>query len=392
MSNDDEAHRGQDSLGPVGGLVENYLSLGLQLGRHIDGFVDAYYGPPELAEQADAADPARIAAAAAELREQADTDFLRAQLEGCETTARRLAGEPISWEEEVVRCYGVRPERTDESRFANAHARLDEALPGRGDLGERYRAWNETQVVPRDKLLDVTRRFEELLRSRTAELVGLPEGESTELEAVQNEPWSAFNYYLGGRRSRVVVNTDLPVYTWRLPGLVAHELYPGHHAEHVWKEALLVDGEGRLEETIFLTGTPQAVVSEGIASLAPEIVDAYAVAADVYAEAGIAYDAETADAVRRARDELDGLNVNAGRLLHLEGKSRDEVIAYVEQWALVPREHAEKTFEFISHPTWRAYMSCYTSGYELCKKWAAGDVTRFRRLLTEQLTTADLAS
>src|SRR5204862_4396193 len=127
----------------------------------------------------------------------------------------------------------------------------------------------EAQAVPADKLLAVTRAFEERLRARSAELVGLPDGESTELEAVQNEPWSAFNYYLGGRRSRVVVNTDLPVYTFRLPELGAHELYPGHHAEHAWKEALLVDGAGRLEETIFLTGTPQAVVSEGIASLAP---------------------------------------------------------------------------------------------------------------------------
>ena len=34
---------------PVTGLVEDYLRLGLRLGRHIDGMVDAYYGPPELA-------------------------------------------------------------------------------------------------------------------------------------------------------------------------------------------------------------------------------------------------------------------------------------------------------------------------------------------------------
>jgi len=176
-----------------------------------------------------------------------------------------------------------------------------------------------------------------------------------------------------------------------LPELVAHELYPGHHAEHAWKEALLVDGERRLEETIFLTGTPQALVSEGIASLAPEIVHAYGTAAAVYAEFGIDYDVETAAAVRVARDDLNGLNVNAGRLLHVDGRSRDEVVDYIERWNLAPREHAEKSFEFISHPTWRAYMSCYTAGYELCKCWVAGDITRFRRLLTEQLTTSDLA-
>jgi len=395
VANDHEAHCGQDSLGPVRGLVESYLLLGLRLGRHIDGFVDAYYGPPELAarvEAEEAVDPARLAADAAALHEQAESDYLRAQLAGCETTARRLAGEPIGWVEEVERCYGVTPEHTDESRFGAAHERLDDVLPGHGDLGERYRAWLSAQAVPAEWLLAAARRFEELVRARTAELFGLPVGESTELEAVQNEPWSAFNYYLGKRRSRVVVNTDLPVYSFRLPELVAHELYPGHHVEHAWKEALLVDGAGRLEETIFLTGTPQAVVSEGIASLAPEIVDVHDTAAGVYAELGIDYDAETADAVRAARDDLNGLNVNAGRLLHVDGRERDEVVDYLQRWSLAPREHAEKSFEFISHPTWRAYMSCYTSGYELCKHWVAGDVTRFRRLLTEQLTTSDLAS
>lgn len=32
-------------------VVERHLLLGLRLGRHIEGLVDAYYGPPELAER-----------------------------------------------------------------------------------------------------------------------------------------------------------------------------------------------------------------------------------------------------------------------------------------------------------------------------------------------------
>ena len=35
------------------GLVDRYLTLGLRLGRHIDGMVDAYYGPPARAQAAD---------------------------------------------------------------------------------------------------------------------------------------------------------------------------------------------------------------------------------------------------------------------------------------------------------------------------------------------------
>ncbi len=330
-------------------LLERYLVLGLRLGRHIDGFVDAYYGPPELAAQVEAEDatpPAELAAEAAELAgEQRFADehrdeWLRAQLAGCETTSRRLAGEPIAWADEIERCYGV-------------------------------------------------------LRTRTEALVGLPDGETVELETVRNEPWAGFNYYLGGRRSRVVINTDLPVYSFAVPGLVAHEVYPGHHTEHAWKEALLVDGDGRLEETLFLTGTPQAVLSEGIAMLAPAVAfagDEDAVAAGVYADLGIEYDAETAAVVRAFREALEGLSVNAAKLLHEEGRPRDEVRDYLQGWELSTAERAEKSIEFLTHPTWRAYVSCYSSGHDLCRRFVNGDVRRFRSLLTEQLTTRDLVA
>ena len=263
-------------------------------------------------------------------------------------------------------------------------------LPGDGDLATRYRRWTELQELPAEKLLEAMTRLADALRTRTEELFGLPDGESTQLEAVEDEPWAAFNYYLGGRRSRVVVNTDLPVYSFRLPELVAHELYPGHHVEHAWKEALVVDEQGDLTETIFLVGTPQSTVSEGIASLAPEIVGAASYAQAIYDDLAVPYDAEIADAVLAARERLEGLAVNAALLLHEDGRSRDEVVDYLERWSLAPREHAEKRVEFITHPTWRAYISSYTSGYELCKRWVAGDVQRFRRLLTEQLSTHDL--
>ena len=376
-------------------LWERYLLLVLRLGRHVDGLVDAYFGPAALKERVDA-EPlvaaTELADEAGALTRRAPAAWLRAQLLGCETTARRLGGEPIAWSDEVERCYGVRPEHTDESRFTAAHEQLDAALPGDGDLAERYRAWTEAQALPPDVLLQAATRFADTLRTRTNDLFGLPDDEEARIELVTDEPWAAFNYYLGGRRSRVVVNTDLPVHSFRLPELVAHEIYPGHHTEHAWKESLLVDDEGNFGEAIFLVGTPQSTVSEGIASLAPEIVGAYDVAGAVYTDLGVPYDAATADAVRGAREALDTVGVNAALLLYEAGASRDDAISYVERWHLVPREHAEKSVDFLMHPTWRAYVSCYSSGYELCRQWVDGDAQRFRRLLTEQLSTADLAS
>ena len=52
------------------GLVEQYLTLGLRLGRHIDGLVDAYYGPPDRSALVDAEPvqpPERLVAAARSL-------------------------------------------------------------------------------------------------------------------------------------------------------------------------------------------------------------------------------------------------------------------------------------------------------------------------------------
>ena len=50
--------------------VDDYLALGLRLGRLLDGLVDAYYGPPELArriETESSPEPARLVADARSL-------------------------------------------------------------------------------------------------------------------------------------------------------------------------------------------------------------------------------------------------------------------------------------------------------------------------------------
>ena len=84
----------------------------------------------------------------------------------------------------------------------------------------------------------ISRLTDELSR-RSAELVGLPEGESVDYDYVTDKPWSAYNYYRGDLRSRVEVNTDVPMVPDVVVELVAHETYPGHHTEHAWKEQLL---------------------------------------------------------------------------------------------------------------------------------------------------------
>ena len=266
-------------------------------------------------------------------------------------------------------------------------------LPGEGSVIDRYQAWQASQVVGPDVLLPAFERLTGELRSRTLELFGLPDGESVELELVRDEPWLAFNYYLGGLRSRVVFNTDLPWQSTDLLMVVAHELYPGHHAEHAWKEALLVRGRGRLEETALLVGTPQSLLSEGLASVAPELVtgdELDSLAAEILRPLGVPYEPEIAAVVRREAEALAHVAPNAALLLHEQGRPFDEVRQYSRRWSLESDDRIEKGLQFVTDETWRAYVFCYTDGLRLARAFVGGDRDRFRRLLTEQLVPGDL--
>src|SRR4029450_2316126 len=155
--------------GPLRAMTDvavGYLELGLPLGRHVDGLVDSYYGPAEIKERTDTEEPRAprsLVEDAARLRESLDglaeqrRNWLKAQLSGLETFARKLAGEELSFEDEVERCYGIRPIRTPESEFEEAHRELDAILPGNGSLEERYRAWREEDAIHADRVADVAR-------------------------------------------------------------------------------------------------------------------------------------------------------------------------------------------------------------------------------------------
>ena len=379
-------------------LVERYLELCLRLGRHVDGLVDSYYGPPDIKERVDAeelTDPARLVRAAASLLGVLDDHaWLRAQLVGLETVGRRLVGEEIAYEDEVERCYGVRPEWVPEESFAAAHSELDAALPGPGSLAERYQGWREGDGLRDEELAAVFDRMAKDFRSRTAALFELPEGESIEAEYVSDEPWTAFNYYLGDLRSRVSVNTDIPMTPDLLAELVAHETYPGHHTEHSWKEQLHTR-EGRLEESALMVATPSCLVSEGIASLASEVMlgdDAEDTVAGHVQGTSVGYDAALSRKVKDARRPLAYVGPNVALLIHTRGASEEEAVEYFMRCALVSRGRAENAVRFITDPVWRSYISTYTAGYDLCRDFIRGDPARFKRLLTEQLTPADLTA
>ena len=376
--------------------MKRYLTLGLQLDRHVDGTVDAYFGPPELAEVVRAEpppEPRTLVAAAEALLDEIHDGWLRDQVTGLRTFAGVLAGESLSYADEVEGCYGVRPSYTDEAVFSAARERLEELLPGHGTLTERHERWRHSMLVPTDRIEPTIAAVIEEARRQTRDLVDLPDGEGVALEIVHDVPWLGYNFYLGDLRGRVAVNVDLPMSALDLLVLAIHETYPGHQAERATKERVLVRAQGLTEETIVLVPTPQSLVSEGIGQVAPRLLlggDGADALAAIVRDAGVEFDLARALAVERATEPCRWAEVNAALMLHDRGASRSEAHAYLDRWSLLGPDLVAHLIRFITEPTSRTYVMNYPVGYALCGSYIAGGPDRFVRLLTEQVRVRDL--
>ena len=390
------------------GLVTEYLSLGLRFDRVVDGYVDAYIGPAELREQIAAEprpDPADLARQAAQLSAaiaDADlaaqrADFLRAHLDALAVGARRLAGEEMSFADEVEAYFQVRIEPVDTDVYAAVHDEMAGLLGGTGPIEDRWARFRADDGCPASEVETAVRRLATALRERVGRDVGLPDDEHIEFEIAQDAPWSGFNYYLGGYRSRVAVNAGIGHRISQLPLLTAHECYPGHHTEHCRKEALLIEERGELEQAIFLVNTPQCLMAEGLGDLAlgAAVGPGWgAWAADVLRGVGPTFDAELVERLEVAMRPLNTVRQNAALMLHDRNSDPDEVLAYLRRWLLVDDQRAGQMLRFLSDPLWRAYTSTYVEGEQLLRPWLearpAGQTAleRFQRLLDEPLTPA----
>ena len=390
-------------------VVTEYLKLGLRFDRVVDGFVDAYTGDPALelaVADEPAPEPLELSRQAVTLsRAVADTDldapraaFLTAHLDALAVAGRALAGEHLSFIDEVAGYFQVRIELVEPDVFAAAHAEIGELLGGTGSVTERLSALRTAEACPPELVEPAVRTIAAALRDGIAEATGLaPLPEQIDFEIARDVAWSGFNYYLGEFRSRVAVNADIGHRISQLGMLVAHECYPGHHTEHCRKEDLLVRRAGQVEHTIFLVNTPQCLMAEGLGDLA--LTAAVGAGwgrwlAAVLDGIGPAFDPDLAEALEIASRPLNAVRQNAAILLHDRGADPEDVVRYLQQWSLIGEEQARQRMRFLTDPLWRAYTSTYVEGERLLRPWlAARDRTvtalqRFRRLLDEPLTPA----
>ena len=389
-------------------IAERYVRLAHGINAHQDGFIDSYIGPPAWAADVMTdlskleADCERLEADIAALENVNRREFLAVQTRAMRTMLRLLNGEKMSYSDEVEGLHDIQPEFVPESTFEAALVTLETMLPGSGDVSERWQKMREGFRVAPERMKPVVEAINTQLRSRTNRLFELPKDETIEFELVNDKPWSGYNWYLGDAKSRVDINTDLPSYLNSLPDLVAHEGYPGHHTERIFKDALYRSGHA--EFGLQLLNAPEAVLSEGIATNALEfITEPDELPGWILQLAPIAGLDLTLEACRdmftasEAYQTLIGVGGNVALMVHRDGVTDEMALEYLQRFMLVDFERAAKTLEFIKHPNSRAYIYTYTVGYRLVRSALdhraldRGDGrAMYRRLLAEPMTPGQL--
>ncbi len=392
----------------------SYLRLTLEIEKHIEGYVDAYYGPAELKAEVKAADkksPAALLDDVAALRDVLPADASRrvygeASLRAMDCTVRMINGEEFGYLDEVNRLYDIAPVPVDEAEFTAAHGVLDGMLDGGGHLRDRIQSRRqqfEVELPQLPALLDLARME---TRKRTAVFLQnyathqLPDNDSVDVTLTNNQPWSAYNWYLGDGKSLIEFNTDVPVSALGILSTFAHEGYPGHHTESLLKEISLYREKGYGEQAAMLLHSPAAVIAEGIAVTAVEVIfpnnSRYDWIANVLLPAAGMGGLETAvslQKISKASGKLRYVSGNAAIKYHTGELSREQTIDYIQTYALTTPERAAKSFSFLSHPLYRSYIFTYTQGYDLMKageKKNGGKDVQYGRLLTEQILPSQL--
>ncbi len=370
-------------------IAERYVRLVLQSGQHDADFVDAYYGPDTMkpAEGAKTPLPELLATAAALQAETAaialppDADeltrlrqqYLTGQLRAVHTKLRMLNGERFSFDEESRLLYDAVAPVNPEAAFEQTLRELDALIPGPGALIDRYDAFRSRYVIPRDRLDRVFTLAIDECRRRTAEQIALPEGESFTVEYVTGKSWSAYNWYKGGFRSVIQVNTDLPITIDRAVDLACHEGYPGHHVYNALLEKSLVRDRRWIEFSVYPLFSPQSLIAEGTANYGIPVAfpDQSRIAyekAELFPAAGLdPSGAEAYYAVQALIDRLAYAGNEAARR-YLNGEiSREQAVDWLQRYAMMPKDRAEQRTRFFDQ--YRSYVINYNLGKDLVKAW-----------------------
>jgi len=371
-------------------LAERYVKLVLAMGQHDADYVDAYYGPPEWRKESEAGKRplyqidkeaaalqqslgAAAPASAAEEMLRLRHTYLTKQVSALRARIAMLSGRTLTFDEESRALYDAVAPTNDPVTFERTVEELAKRLPGSGSVLERYDAFRNRFVIPRERLDATFKAAIDGCRSRTLQHVTLPPGESFTVEYVTNKSWSGYNWYQGQYKSLIQVNTDLPIYVDRAIDLACHEGYPGHHVYNVLLEKHLVRDRGWVEFSVYPLFSPQSLIAEGTANFGIDV--AFPSQERLAFERRTIFPAAGLDPARAAEyyevlalvDRLSYAGNEAARR-YINGQlDAKGAASWLERYALYTPPRAAQRVRFMDQ--YRSYVINYNLGKDMVKRY-----------------------
>ena len=370
-------------------IAEQYVKLVLAVGQHDGDYVDAYHGPEEWINEAKSAKmplpeirnrAALLLDEVRPLKPGGESElailryqYLTRQILSLASRVEMLLGKAYTFDEESKALYDAVAPRHPEEYFRSILGKLDTKLGGSGNVQQRFEAFKNQFVIPKNKLDVVFKAAIHECRKRTRQHILLPENESFVIEYVTNKAWSGYNWFKGDCHSLIQMNTDLPIFIDRAVDLAAHEGYPGHHVYNVLLEENLLKKNGWVEFSVYALFSPQSLIAEGTANFGIEVVftpsERIAFERDVlFPLAGLdASKVEQYYHIHALFMKLACAGNEAARG-YLDGTmTKDSAIQWLMEYSLFSRERATQRMKFFDN--YRSYVINYNLGQDMVARF-----------------------
>ncbi len=386
-----------------------YLRLGLRINKHINGYVEHYYGPPELKYTVDLEEKispttllkdcrALIAQLPKQGFEKKRLNFLDKTLTAIETTLRTLNGEKIPYLEQVEKLFDFKPIFYNDNFFYNLSSKADKLYKGKGTLSERIARYAKQRTIPSGRLKELYMKAIRIAQKRTQEVFPnlLPDNEEIDILEVEDQSWPKYCWYRGNYASRIEINISTFHYWTHLLSSACHEGYPGHHTERTAREKLLYRSKGYFESSILLIYSPEIVISEGIGVTAEKVLfdpteSAKILLAELHPNPKIEDNLETLTRQDEIRCGFAKFQSNLAYHKYVHKWTENELIRYAKSFKVIPDKGIRAILKFISDELWAHYVLVYQGERLITEKFGNRPSPKhFRRLLTEQTLPSDL--
>lgn len=371
-------------------IAEKYVILVHQIGKYDPDYVDSYFGPDSLEQIAknNTSSLRTLKLKVLALSSELDTlksnlkldlvqelryKFLKRMFEAMNYKINMLLGFEGNFDQECEALYGATSPVYPLEYYQEIIDKLNDLLPGTGDIRERYKTFKDMFIIPEDKVDLVFRTALEEAKKRTKENIEMPHYEDFQLEYVRDKAWSGYNWYKGNGFSLIQINLDLPIYIERAIDLAAHEAYPGHHTHHALMEETYVKDSNWVEFTIYPLFSPMSLISEGTANYGIEVAfpgdEKLKFEKEVlYPLAGI--NPELSEKYEEIQNLISKLNYagNDAARKFIDGEfDENQTIDHLVKYNLMTEDRAKQRLSFIKK--YRAYVINYNIGLDMVREF-----------------------